>query len=356
MKLAQLPSGDVVLRMDKATAIFFSSPREVMSTSYRQGGYRRDLEAVFNYDANPGVGIAPEEGVHERLLEALGLDAKKTAIVATAVPMENAALVQLREGALCVSAVATAGVEVNGGRAGDDPAVWDEIEGKRLGTWLHGTINVMCEISAALPPGAMAEALCALTQGKSAALEELGAPSRYTSGIATGSGSDCAVAISCPHSETKALSAAPHSLAGSLVARAAKLAVREALGKQSGLTYEKSHSATMRMGRHGVGDEAVFGALPAELKREWEPFALLRYHEIADCALREEGAYVPALLMARLLDEAAWGAIGPEAAREGAAFLANWASGEKAPIAGEGLAPSFARALAKKVKERATKK
>jgi adenosylcobinamide amidohydrolase len=310
---------------------------------------------VFNYDANPGVGIAPENGVHLALLERLGLASDKTAIIATAVPMENVSIVHESQGDLSVCAVVTAGVEVNGGRSGDDPAVWDDIDEVYLDRALHGTINVMCEINARMTPGSMAQAIITLTEAKSCALERVGARSKYSPGIATGSGSDCAIVISCPNASLTALDAASGSLAGELVGRAVTRAVESAVGKTSGLTYEQSHNVASRLSSYGVDENAVFDVFSEEQKKKWEPFARARFHEIADEIFCGGDVYVASLLMARLLDEARWGTLAPEAAMDAAVFLSGTIGGAGAPESGEteALSAFLIKTLSGIVEERA---
>ena len=74
-----------------------------------------------------------------------------------------------------MTAIITAGIEVNGGRAGD-PASYFQESGKieRIG----GTINTILLIGADLPERTMVRALITSTEAKTAALQELMAQSR----------------------------------------------------------------------------------------------------------------------------------------------------------------------------------
>ena len=54
MKILDLPGGDELYHYKKSLVLKFSGPRDVVSTGPNNGGYRRDLTAVFNNDCNPG--------------------------------------------------------------------------------------------------------------------------------------------------------------------------------------------------------------------------------------------------------------------------------------------------------------
>ena len=77
-----------------------------------------------------------------------------------------------------VTAIVTAGINVNAVRVGD-PTTWHE----RAGTYfevMSGTINILLHIDADLAPGALVNALVTCTEAKTAAVQELLAPSRYS--------------------------------------------------------------------------------------------------------------------------------------------------------------------------------
>ena len=57
MKLMELPGGDTLHHYKKSLVLCFSGPRDVLSTGPIGGGFRTDLQAVFNNDCNPGAGI-----------------------------------------------------------------------------------------------------------------------------------------------------------------------------------------------------------------------------------------------------------------------------------------------------------
>jgi hypothetical protein len=104
----------------------------------------------------------------------------------------------------------------------------------------------------------MARALVTCTEAKTAALQELVAGSRFSTGLATGSGTDQTMIITNPGSELYLEDAGKHSKLGELIGRTVKLAVKEALFKQTGLSPEKQHSVLRRMNRFGVTEDMVY--------------------------------------------------------------------------------------------------
>lgn len=60
MKLMDLPGGDTLHHYKKSLVLCFAGPRDVLSTGPIGGGFRTDLQAVFNNDCNPGAGMSCE--------------------------------------------------------------------------------------------------------------------------------------------------------------------------------------------------------------------------------------------------------------------------------------------------------
>lgn len=255
MKIYETKSKDQLYKHLKGIAMIFSGKRKVLSTSIFNGGYREDLESVFNKDENLGAGIAsklraPTYEEHLALIAAeLGLEPEKTTGISTAASMENLSIVSEMYHDIQITAFATGGVEVNGGRAGD-PASYDELTYKTKVQ--HGTINILLHIDANLPSGIMTRALVTCTEAKSVALNELMADSRYSSGLATGSGTDGTIIISNMESNRILTNAGKHSVFGEVIGRVVKNAVKEALFKQTALGPEKQHSILRRGRRFGI--------------------------------------------------------------------------------------------------------
>lgn len=305
MELARLTTGDIAYRYDKSIVLVFSGRRKVLSTSLYNGGYHEDFEAVFNRDMTQGSGMpcesfAPTYVESMKIVaERLGLAPELTSGMGTAAHMENASIVSRSYKELTVTAIVTGGVETNGGRVGDPASYYKTAEKK------CGTINIMLVIDADLPPGILARALVTCTEAKTAALQELMAPSRYSTGLATGSGTDQTIVVANSESPLFFEGAGKHSKLGELIGLAVMAAVKEALKKQSGLTPAQQHDLLRRLRRFGVTEEAL-----------WQ-----RYKEVAGddalikaqfIAALEKMIAVPALfplgvLFIHLYDEHLWG-------------------------------------------------
>ena len=305
MELARLTTGDIAYRYDKSIVLVFSGRRKVLSTSLYNGGYHEDFEAVFNRDMTQGSGMpcesfAPTYVESMKIVaERLGLAPELTSGMGTAAHMENASIVSRSYKELTVTAIVTGGVETNGGRVGDPASYYKTTEKK------CGTINIMLVIDADLPPGILARALVTCTEAKTAALQELMAPSRYSTGLATGSGTDQTIVVANSESPLFFEGAGKHSKLGELIGLAVMAAVKEALKKQSGLTPAQQHDLLRRLRRFGVTEETLW----QRYKEEAGTDALIKAQFIA--ALEKMTA-VPALfplgvLFIHLYDEHLWG-------------------------------------------------
>ena len=68
-----------------------------------------------------------------------------------------------------------------------------------------------------MPPGILARALVTATEAKTAALQELILGSRYSSGLATGTGTDQILAISDPQAKLMISDCGKHTKPGELL-------------------------------------------------------------------------------------------------------------------------------------------
>ena len=293
MKLYEFPSGDTVHKYKKSIVISFKGKRNVLSTGPNNGGFTTDLSAVFNNDANPGDGMevklrADTYREHMDILakEDLGLDPSSCSGLMTVASMDNSAISTLAYNDFSVTSVATAGVRNNGGRIGD-PASWHEksentfedttssdtkkknpiqnltknISGKIISDKDKlpvGTINILLYIDADLSKEALASALVSCTEAKVAAMQELLIASRYSCGIATGTGTDGAIIISNAESKTHLTNAGKHSKLGELIGRTVISSIKEALKLQQGITPQIQHDIIHRMDCFGVTEDALW--------------------------------------------------------------------------------------------------
>jgi adenosylcobinamide amidohydrolase len=314
MILHQFDNGDTLERCDRALIARFAGRRRVLGTSALNGGLRDTLETVFNQDCKEnGAKKVPLKAAtyedHLKLVaEELGLDPLSSTGLTTAADMDNAVVVSETYRDLTVTAAVTGGIDVNGGRTGD-PADWHEADGVSIpaaealpdvgGLPPAGTINILLFVSARLPEGTMARALVTCTEAKTAALQELLAPSCYSSGIATGSGTDGTVVVSDLTSPVLLTFAGKHSKLGELIGRTVMKAVKEALYLQTGLGTAQQLNIFSRIGRYGITREALQAAHRA-----------LDLDKLVKTSF-QSGLVVMTSLYVHLLDQLSWGLLLP---------------------------------------------
>ena len=320
MRLWSAPSGDEAHLYNKSVVLTFGGPRAVLSTSPFNGGLREDLTAVFNHCLSPGGGMAcqlraPTYGEHMALVASeLGLDPERSAGLATAASMDYMATLSDRWGSVGATAFVTAGLEVNAGRAGD-PAGWDE-EREQGGDLKGGTVNVILHVSCGLSEGALTRALVTLTEAKAAALQELMVSSRYSDGIATGSGTDGAVIVADSSSSLRLTDTGNHSKLGELIGRVVKEAVKEGLKLQTDLTPQRQHDALRRVDRLGLTEDVLW----ERYRSAGGPLDRPHFSDGLHAAARGK-LLAPASLCVHLIDQMRWGLLSPEDARDSAAAL-----------------------------------
>lgn len=302
MKIGMLETGEEIHRYKKSIVISFGGKRRVLSTAPHNGGYRENLSAVFNHDGGNTCEIkAPTYAEHMALIaEEIGLDSKYAAGISTAAHMENAAIRTETWEDITVTAVVTGGIEVNGGRVGD-PASWHEVAGKAVWKDLKpGTINIMLFFNTDLSEGALARALVTCTEAKTAALQELAASSRYSMGLATGSGTDSTILAANMESSIVLTNAGKHSKLGELIGKAVKEAVKEAVKLQTNLCPQRQHHVLRRMERFGITGDFLWSAYTGNRSRAW-------FETVLEDLLGKDELVTYTALYAHLLDELMWG-------------------------------------------------
>ena len=301
--LCTLSTGDKVYFYDKSIVIYFSGARKILSTSLYNGGYHDDYTAVYNYDAKQGAGmpcemLADTYVEHMRLVsKRLALDPDKVSGMGTAASMENAVVEALSFKELTVTAIVTGGIETNGGRAGDPADYYKPMPKPK-----YGTINIRLLLDCDMPAGTMARALVTCTEAKTAAIQELLEGSKYSNGIATGSGTDQTIIIANSESELYMEGAGKHSKLGELIGKTVKNAVKKALAKQSGLTPAKQHDVFRRLKRFDIKAGDMWQSYSAQDAAVVKPEYLLAAEKLA----KEDIMLVYTSLYAHLLDQYLW--------------------------------------------------
>jgi predicted amidohydrolase/adenosylcobinamide amidohydrolase len=231
---AQILRGERDGYWEKVLVVRFPEARRTLSTS----DGLLDARAAMNHAGHPQLwhklgsefmgrdgrgGKAYAEHVHAETASRLQLATTALARMATA-----ADVVTRRHGPLTVTVLATAGARSNAIRTGVDAGTYIEDEAPA------GTINIVLLTNIRLTDAALARALITVTEGKTAALEDLRVASTYTPAVqATGTGTDSIIAVSGTEGPTASYTGG-HSRIGELIGKASYQAVVEALGKQNG--------------------------------------------------------------------------------------------------------------------------
>ncbi len=312
-----LPTGDRLTREDKAIVVRFAGARRLLSTSVLNGGCRTDLSCLFNYCEVYGKADerctmrAATYAEHLRLLaEELGLDPLLTTGLSTAAKMKYARITSESHRDFNVTVVATGGIDVNGSRAGD-PALWHEHNGRPV-PYEPGTINILVFIDAKLKEAALTRALVTVTEAKTAALQEVLAPSCYSRGLATGSGTDGTIIVSNLEAPVALTDTGQHSKLGEYIGRVVKNTVKAGLAAENGFNSYACSSTLRRIGRFGITEEGLWEKYCSLTK----PFNLSR-DDFSSRFMRldkDPGLMAQAAVYAHILDLLDWKLIDNRAA------------------------------------------
>ncbi|HEX2924321.1 MAG TPA: adenosylcobinamide amidohydrolase, partial [Chloroflexota bacterium] len=256
------------------------------------------------------LAICDPVAYRESICKSHGFVADRCATLGTAANMNCLAIASDRFRDLEVIAVCTGGVESNAGRAGD-PASLYEWEGRfepiadGEAASIHGTINTMVFISQELLPGAMVRTVMTATEAKTAVLQELSVGSRYSEGLATGTGTD-GVAIACRLTGKTPLSwAGKHSKLGELVGRTVHDATKQTLALQNSLTPLSRCSVLAQLERFGATRQAMIEGVEAFLSDD--DTTLFRDNLVA--IDRDPLTVAAASALAHLQDSLSWGTL-----------------------------------------------
>lgn len=349
-----LPSGETIENAGDAIVIRFLKKRNLVSTSWLNGGFRRDLAAVFNHR----IPLAACDDCHAngrvkdylgRVALSLSLDPAAVCGLITRAEMRNAAIASASYLDLSVTAVVTAGIDRNGGRAGD-PASCHECDGKFEP--VGGTINTILVLGADLPEYAMTRAVMTATEAKAAALQQLMARSVYSSGIATGSGTDMIAVVADPGSAIKLTSAGKHSVLGELIGRTVIRATTLALERETGLSAESQRNVLVRLARFGVKEDDIWNVVKAHSEQSLlGNRAKKKFMECLQQQAREPERVALVSAILHIADETGWGLLPEEEASRAASRLIHNGFGTECPGISDDelILPHLTRALGEAV-------
>lgn len=315
-----LASGEMVEHSDDAVVILFPGPRNVLSTSWMNGGYHENLEAVFNHQISLEAcevchaGDGSVQQYLKRVARNYGLGPETATGLITRAEMRNTAIVAESFRELTVTAIVTAGIAKNGGRAGDPASYYENGDSVEP---VGGTINTVLIISADLPEYAMTRAVMTATEAKAVALQQLMARSIYSTGIATGSGTDMIVIVANPGSPQHLSNAGKHSKLGELIGLAVIRATTAALEKETGLSPTSQQDVLVRLSRFGITEEDIWkAAVSRGIVENSSPEDRERFMQYLRIWAREPQSVAQAAAALHVVDEAGWGLIPEATARD----------------------------------------
>jgi adenosylcobinamide amidohydrolase len=344
-----------VIRRGRHVVARLNAPALVLSTCARNGGQRTDLRYLVNHQSCEGakhqaradfINGLGQQDYQRHVCGEVGLPAEGTAVMGTAASMQYLGVVTRTWADLSVTAIVSAGVSGNAGCAGD-PAHYDEVNGawiktseqaetcvlrrdgnaadetaaarrsqegrdaKPAGT-AHGTINTLLLFSAPLSATALARAVVTMTEAKSSALTELAVGSKYSTRLATGTGTD-QYALATPQSgATLRTWTGQHTKAGELIGDAVRAATLEALRWQNGLEASYTRSVLHALGRFGVKEATLKAAMAECLSAE--EFELFSANWLS--VIHEPQVAAAAYALAAVVDRVAHGTLGASVAHE----------------------------------------
>lgn len=240
VKNAEIITSNISDFRNKTLLLTFKQPMTVVSTLE---GQKSGITAVANHFFPPpawGLNHARGAGdLRETSQRVLGLPSDTTAMLFTGADMDNLSVARQTYRDMEVVALVTAGVEGNAMRMGTDSGNYYELENKQQSS-KPGTINILLLSNMQLSSQAMTRAIISATEGKTAALQDLDIRSSYSGAehSATGTGTDSMIVVEGVGPAIDGTGG--HTKMGELIARAVYEGVREAIGKQNGLTKKRS--------------------------------------------------------------------------------------------------------------------
>ncbi len=271
MLMDELYVGIELHREEKMILVKFKSPHRVISTCRAEGGLFDDYDGIYNQQGCEPTNhmhgfsrkvVTDPPGHRKDVCESRNLGSDKWATLGTAANMNCAAVAREDFRDLTVVAICTGGVETNAGRAGDPASMYEhdgiheKIESAPKPP-KHGTINTIVCINKELTKGAMVRVVMTATEAKTAVLQELAVNSRYSDGLATGTGTD-QIAVASKLNTGKSLTGAgKHSKLGELIGLAVKKAIKKTLLRQNGMSPERQCSCRIHLQRFGADKESM---------------------------------------------------------------------------------------------------
>jgi adenosylcobinamide hydrolase len=304
--MENLSTGDNIYCQDDTIIVHFLAPRKVLSTAVYNGGYREDLQGILNHHSsgeNKGMTFEIYKQEMQELIKKFGYNPALISAMGTGVPMKNAVIAKEKYKDVTVTAIVTAGIAGNSGRIGD-PAHFEGFSHKEIMP-APGTINIILLIDSDMNGGVMARSLVTATEAKTAALQELIIGSKYSSGLATGTGTDQMIIIANPQSEIVVQDTGKHNKIGELIGRVVKKAVKRAIFKHNGIDEKVQHSFLRRAERFSITKDSLFYNSVKKLSKP-------NFDSILNKIDKDDFFVVETSLYFYLLDQYSWKLLGIE--------------------------------------------
>jgi adenosylcobinamide amidohydrolase/ABC-type Fe3+-hydroxamate transport system substrate-binding protein len=224
VKSAVINTADIYDFANKTLVIDFKRAQTILSTLE---GRRENIVCVGNhYSPPPTWGPGHRRGVDDiqaKILRANGKNKESASFLITGADMDNLSVSEQSFKKMKVTALVTAGVLSNAQRMSKDRGLFYE----------PGTINIILLTNMKLSQRAMARAVIAATEAKSAALADMDVRSAYTPLVnqATGTGTDNVLVVQGEGRDIQ--NAGGHSTMGELIGKAVYAGVNEAVLKQN---------------------------------------------------------------------------------------------------------------------------
>lgn len=273
---------DEILRDENNVVVKFARKRNGIVTSWINAGYGEDLQAVFNHQLSQETLDGEEsddieisdylKGLSHELADSLDLDENRISGLVTSAKMTNVGISSRSFRKLEVTAISTAGTNVNAGSAGDPASYYEENgsfdldisaqginedDGVNKGINVQnslpdkpGTINSIVLINARLDESSILLAEMTAVEAKTVALRDLMIPSCYSNEIATGTGTDGIAIFSNMESANQVEIAGKHSKLGEMIAQTVIDSIKTSLEKQIWLTPTYQSNALVRLERY----------------------------------------------------------------------------------------------------------
>jgi S-adenosylmethionine:tRNA-ribosyltransferase-isomerase (queuine synthetase) len=143
------------------------------------------------------------------------------------------------------------------------------------------------------------------------------ARSIYSTGIATGSGTDMIVIVADPGSSRHLTNTGKHSKLGELIGRTVIRATTAALERETGLSPESQRDVLVRLSRFGISEEDLwYTAVQAGLAGRASYEEREQFRQYLKIWAKEPGSVARAVAALHVVDEAEWGLLSQDVARD----------------------------------------